>query len=83
LLVTDSWPDRNAVLDANKIALECGNILTANVVLLGVLAGIEKIPLTKEIMLENVKRFIPKKALDVNIKAFNKGVDIGSKFKKN
>lgn len=71
------------ILDANKIAIECGNILTANVVLLGVLAGIERIPLTKEIMLENVKRFIPRKALDVNIKAFNKGVEIGSKFKTN
>ncbi|MFX1445549.1 MAG: 2-oxoacid:acceptor oxidoreductase family protein, partial [Promethearchaeota archaeon] len=68
-------------LDANKIALECGNILTANVVLLGVLAGVERVPLTKKIMLENIKRFIPKKALDVNIKAFNKGVELGLKFK--
>ena len=65
------------ILDANKIALECGNILTANVVLLGVLAGVERIPLSTEVMLENVKKFIPKKALEVNIKAFKRGVEIG------
>ena len=69
------------ILDANKIAIECGNILTANVVLLGVLAGIKRIPLTKEIMLGTIKRFVPRKALDVNIKAFNTGLEIGSKFK--
>jgi Pyruvate/2-oxoacid:ferredoxin oxidoreductase gamma subunit len=69
------------VLDANKIAIECGNILAANVVLLGVLAGIERIPLSKEIMLETVKRFVPKKALDVNVKAFNRGIKIGLDFK--
>lgn len=69
--------DNVIVLDANRIAIECGNILTANVVLLGVLAGVERIPLSTEIMLENVKKFIPKKALEVNIKAFKKGVEIG------
>ena len=71
------------LLDANEIAIECGNILAANVVLLGVLAGIEKIPLSKEIMLDVVKKFVPKKALDVNIKAFNKGIKIGLDFKQN
>ena len=69
--------DNVIVVDANKIAVECGNILTANVVLLGVLAGVERIPLSTEILLENVKKFIPKKALEVNVKAFKKGVEIG------
>jgi len=67
------------IIDANKIAIECGNILAANIVLLGVLAGVGRIPISKEIFLENIKMFIPKKALEVNIKAFEKGVEIGKR----
>ncbi len=70
------------LLDANRIALEAGNILTANVVLIGVLAGIKPIPLSEAILKETIKRFVPKKALDVNIKAFDIGLEIGSKFEK-
>jgi len=69
------------IIDANNIAIECGNILAANIVLLGVLAGVKRIPISKEILLENIKKFIPKKALEVNIKAFEKGVEIGLAFK--
>ena len=70
------------ILDANKIAIEAGNILTANVVLLGILAGVNIIPLSEKILKETVKRFVPKKALDVNIKAFNIGFKIGKEYKK-
>lgn len=70
------------ILDANKIAIEAGNILTANVVLLGILAGVNIIPLSEKTLKETVKRFVPKKALDVNIKAFNKGFKIGKDYKK-
>jgi len=69
------------IIDANRIATECGNILTANVVLLGVLAGIGRIPISKNVMLETVKMFVPKKATKVNLKAFQKGVEIGLDFK--
>lgn len=72
------------IIDANEIALEAGNILTANVVLLGVLAGLDIIPLSKNTLLETVKRFVPQKAINVNIKAFEMGVEIGvSHLKKN
>lgn len=71
------------IIDANKIAIECGNILAANVVLLGVLSGIETIPIPQEILLETIKRFVPPKALDINVEAFNKGSLLGSEYKKN
>jgi Pyruvate/2-oxoacid:ferredoxin oxidoreductase gamma subunit len=70
------------LLDANKIALECGNVLAANVVLLGVLAGLNVIPLSKEILLKTVKNFVPKKAIDINIEAFNRGLKIGLEYNK-
>ncbi len=70
------------ILDANKIAVESGNILASNVVLLGILAGVRRIPLSIDIMLKTVEMFVPKKALDVNVKAFQKGVEIGLNFNK-
>ena len=70
------------IIDAEKIAIEEGNILTANVILVGILAGIKKIPLSEEILKETVKQFIPKKALDVNLNAFNRGREIGLAYKK-
>ena len=37
---------KNAIIvDANEIALKAGNILAANVVLLGILAGINALPI--------------------------------------
>ncbi|MGV9198044.1 MAG: 2-oxoacid:acceptor oxidoreductase family protein [Promethearchaeia archaeon] len=70
------------ILDANRIALECGNVLAANVVLLGVLAGLEIIPISKDMLLKTVKNFVPKKAIDINIDAFNRGLKIGLDFEK-
>ncbi|MBD3256405.1 MAG: hypothetical protein GF383_15010 [Candidatus Lokiarchaeota archaeon] len=70
------------ILDAEQIAIEAGNVLAANVVLLGVLAGVNVIPLSKETLGNTVKKFVPKKALDVNVKAFNIGYQIGLEYEK-
>jgi len=70
------------ILDAEKIATDAGNILAANIVLLGVLIGVNIIPLSEHVAKETVKKFVPKKQLDINIKAFNVGFEIGSNYKK-
>jgi Pyruvate/2-oxoacid:ferredoxin oxidoreductase gamma subunit len=69
------------IVDADQIAIQAGNLLAANVVMLGVLAGIEKVPLKVETMRKTVESFVPKKALDVNMKAFNEGLAIGRQYK--
>ncbi len=69
------------IVDADQIAIQAGNILAANVVMLGILAGIEKVPLKVETMQKTVASFVPKKALDVNMKAFNEGLAIGKQHK--
>ncbi|HME54260.1 MAG TPA: 2-oxoacid:acceptor oxidoreductase family protein [Candidatus Lokiarchaeia archaeon] len=70
------------VVDADRIAIDAGNILAANVVMLGVLAGIERFPLSIETMKKTVESFVPKKALEVNMKAFDEGVQIGKEAKR-
>lgn len=60
-------------MDANKLAMEAGNPQTVNVVMVGALAASPNFPVGKDHMLEAVKENVPRKALDVNIKAFELG----------
>ena len=65
-------------LDALEIARECGTIKAVNIVLLGVLAASSEIP--KDVWLESIKDVVPKKVLELNLNAFEKGYEKGSKL---
>lgn len=68
----------NAItLDAAKIATECGDIRAVNIVLIGVMAGIGLGGISKETWEESVKNCVPKKAIDINMRAFEKGYEKG------
>lgn len=58
-------------IDALKIAKECGNIKTVNIVLVGLMAASTEIG--KDLWLDAMKEVIPAKLLEVNIKAFEAG----------
>ena len=60
-------------IDALDLAKEAGNPQTENVVMVGALAAVPDFPVGKEEMLEAVRENVPKKALDVNIRAFELG----------
>ena len=60
-------------VDAMALAEEAGNPQTVNVVMVGALAASPDFPVGKEHMVEAVKENVPKKALDVNLKAFELG----------
>ncbi|MEE9152354.1 MAG: indolepyruvate oxidoreductase subunit beta [Thermoplasmata archaeon] len=62
-----------APLDALGLAKEAGNPLTENVVFIGALSALSAFPLTVEVLKESVAEVVPKKALDVNLKAFDLG----------
>ncbi len=60
------------ILDANKIAVEAGNLRTMNVALLGSIS--HKLPeITQEAWEKAIKQRVPAKAIDVNLKAFSMG----------
>jgi indolepyruvate ferredoxin oxidoreductase beta subunit len=59
------------VVHAKEIAEKAGSILTQNVVLLGAASG--SIPLREESLREAVRRVVPKKTIDLNLKAFDLG----------
>lgn len=65
------------LLDTRKIAEEAGNVLTQNVVLLG--AASRMIPVNTESLREAIRQTVPKKTIDLNLKAFDLGLDAGRK----
>lgn len=67
--------EKTESIDAYKIAKECGNIKSVNIVLLGLMARSTKID--KAIWLEAMKDVIPEKLLENNIKAFEAGFNSG------
>lgn len=58
-------------LDADKIAIEAGHPLTANVVLIGALSNF--LPLDVGSLEESVSNLVPPKTVEVNLKAFRLG----------
>ena len=65
------------LLDTKRIAEEAGNVLTQNVVLLG--AASRKIPVNAESLREAIRQTVPKKTIDLNLKAFDLGLEAGKK----
>jgi len=66
------------LIDADSLAIEAGSPLSQNVVMLG--AASSAMPLKPASLLEAVKRLVPKKTVDINIKAFESGREAGGTF---
>lgn len=68
----------------DDISLEVGSDKTANIVLLGILIGATGIVSRETLILSLEDKFKDKKPeiLDMNIKALDKGIELGEKYKK-
>ena len=62
-------------IDAENLAVEAGLALAQNIVLLGALSQVEGFPLTVEELKEGLKARVPAKYIDVNLKAFELGIN--------
>ncbi|NLB52971.1 MAG: indolepyruvate oxidoreductase subunit beta [Syntrophomonadaceae bacterium] len=62
---------RTVIVDATDIAVRCGNVRAANVVLVGMLS--EAIGIPAEEMEKAITEIVPAKALEVNLQAFKEG----------
>ena len=71
---------RVIMVDAHKLAVEAGNPLTNNVVMLGVMARAIELPFSDEKLKESIKATVPEKAVDVNMKAFELGYEYAEKY---
>jgi indolepyruvate ferredoxin oxidoreductase beta subunit len=64
--------ERTIVIDAERLAKKSGNLLSANIVMLGALFGTRRVPLKIETVKDMIKGTFPKQA-GVNIRAFDSG----------
>jgi len=62
-------------VDATRIAMDLGNPIMANVVMTGALMGTGLLPISSDDVMEEVKEAFPRNTWDVNLKAFNQGVE--------
>ncbi|WP_297515350.1 indolepyruvate oxidoreductase subunit beta [Thermococcus sp.] len=73
-VVEEDFEAKFMAFDAEKLAMEAGNIITTNVVLIGALTQTPGFPLSAEHVREVIKVSVPPKAVDVNMRAFDLGV---------
>jgi indolepyruvate ferredoxin oxidoreductase beta subunit len=64
-------------LDARKIAAECGDLRAVNIVLLGVMAGAGITQIATDFWRQSIIEVVPQKVLEINLKAFNFGIERG------
>lgn len=69
-----------ARIDADSIAKEAGSDRAVNIVMVGVLAGSGELPISMEKWQDALKKVIPGKLLEVNRRAFEMGVAVGSRL---
>lgn len=62
-------------IEGNQLAIEAGNILSLNMVLLGAVTADNNFPLSKESVIDAMKNNLKPKFHDMNIKAIESGYD--------
>ncbi len=65
--------DKVSVMDALALAREAGSPMAENIVMLGALSTVEAFPVPEDALRASVAENVPKKAVDVNLRAFDLG----------
>ncbi len=63
------------LVDASRLAKKAGSNLTQNIVLLGALAGTGVLPVKAESLKEAIRELVPAKRLEMNLTAFELGLE--------
>jgi len=65
---------RTIIVDATSLAQQAGNVRAMNVVMLGVLAGTGKLPMSIESLKQVIRENVPRGTEEVNLRAFELGL---------
>jgi indolepyruvate ferredoxin oxidoreductase beta subunit len=69
------------LIEGHDEAIKAGDLRSLNVYMLGVLVGSGQLPIKYETLENSIRRFIPRKAQEINKKAFNNGIKKGNVIK--
>ena len=61
------------LLDAQKLAKEAGNPRTENTILLGAASATEGFPIPREAIIKAIRKTVPERTIEVNLKAYELG----------
>jgi indolepyruvate ferredoxin oxidoreductase beta subunit len=61
------------VLEGNRLAEQAGTVKALNIVMLGAAFGCGILPFSEQILLEAIKRRVPRRFMDANLRAFQLG----------
>jgi indolepyruvate ferredoxin oxidoreductase beta subunit len=61
------------ILDAQELAKEAGNPRTENTILLGAASATDDFPLSREAIINAIRKMVPERTIEVNLKAFEFG----------
>lgn len=67
--------DNLVTIDATSIAVEAGKAVAANAVMIGAVAATKGFPLKKDLLRKTLAENVPKKFVDLNMKAFDMGYE--------
>ena len=73
-VVEEDFQAKFMAFDAEDLAVKAGHVITTNVVLIGALTQTPGFPLSAEHVKEVIRVSVPPKAVDVNMRAFDLGV---------
>jgi len=65
--------DKILAIDALALANDAGNPMAENIVMLGALSSLQDFPVSERAVLDSISATVPKKAVDVNLRAFELG----------
>ncbi len=68
-------------LNATEVALEMGDPIFSNIVMLGALCAVEVLPIHRQEFESAIKEMLPSRTLDENLKAFDKGREMVQELK--
>jgi indolepyruvate ferredoxin oxidoreductase beta subunit len=75
LLKIHRFTENVVVVNAAELAEKAGSVLAQNSVLVGALAGSQKLPVASESLLEALRELVRARHLEVNVKAFKLGCE--------
>jgi indolepyruvate ferredoxin oxidoreductase beta subunit len=73
---------RFLAFDAEELALKAGDAVATNVVLIGALTQMPGFPMTQQHVREVIRLSVPPRTIDLNMRAFDLGVEAGRKISK-
>ncbi len=78
--IINRYYDNAILIDAMELAMKAGSPIVQNIVMLGVLASTEYLPININTLKESIKQLVSPRYFELNMKAFGLGLKAGESY---